>query len=368
MIYRAIGLMSGSSLDGLDIAYVHFHEKAGSWLFDVEHADCHPYPEEWIKKLQSATHLNALDYQLLHTEYGHYLGDQVNLFINKYQLHYQVQLIASHGHTIFHLPAQKMTAQIGNGAAIAARTGIPVVSDLRSLDVALGGQGAPIVPIGDKMLFNEYSYCLNIGGIANISFHAADTCISFDICPANRVLNLLAEKVSRPYDDHGQMASGGKVNEALLNMLNSLSFYNESFPKSLSNAFGNDLIFPLIMKEEPNVENALRTYSEHIAIQIKKAIDLIKEKHKPTEALPNKMLITGGGAYNDFLIQRIKHYTMSSNLELWIPDDKTVQYKEALVMALFGVLRWRQENNVKASVTGAARDSIGGALWMGQEG
>jgi anhydro-N-acetylmuramic acid kinase len=157
MIYRAIGLMSGSSLDGLDIAFVHFHENAGKWDFDIVHAECWPYAAEWINKLQSSIQLNALDYQLLHTEYGHYLGSGVNAFINKHQLHYQVQLIASHGHTTFHVP-QKMTAQLGDGAAIAAETGIPVISELRALDVALGGQGAPIVPIGDKLLFGEFDY------------------------------------------------------------------------------------------------------------------------------------------------------------------------------------------------------------------
>lgn len=368
MIYRAIGLMSGSSLDGLDIAYVHFHEKAGTWIFDIEHAECHAYPEAWVKKLQSATQLNALDYQLLHTEYGHYLGDQVNAFINKYQLHYQVQLIASHGHTVFHLPAKKMTAQLGNGAAVAAGTGIPVVSDLRALDVALGGQGAPIVPIGDRMLFNDYAYCLNLGGIANISYHSANTCVSFDICPANRVLNLLASTVGKPYDEGGLMASQGNVNENLLSKLNSLSFYDEPFPKSLSNDFGNDLIFPMVLREEEKLGNALRTYTEHIAFQVEKAVELIGERLATDKEQPAKLLVTGGGAYNDFLMQQIRARLSASNIELWIPDDKTIQFKEALVMALMGILRWRQENNVLASVTGAVRDSISGALWMGQEG
>src|SRR6185312_3531166 len=170
MIYRAIGLMSGSSLDGLDIAFIHFFENAGKWSFDIVAAECHPYTPALKYSLQSATTLNALDYQLLHTDYGHYLGQQVNEFINKYQLHYQVQLIASHGHTTFHIPSKKMTAQLGDGAAIAAETGIAVVSDLRALDVALGGQGAPIVPMGDKLLFGNYDFCLNLGGIANISF------------------------------------------------------------------------------------------------------------------------------------------------------------------------------------------------------
>jgi anhydro-N-acetylmuramic acid kinase len=365
MIYRAIGLMSGSSLDGLDIAFVHFHENAGKWNFDIVHAECYPYSAEWINKLQSSIQLNALDYQLLHTEYGHYLGSGVNAFINKHQLHYQVQLIASHGHTTFHVP-QKMTAQLGDGAAIAAETGIPVISELRALDVALGGQGAPIVPIGDKLLFGEFDYCLNIGGIANISSHTADTYISFDVCAANRVLNLLVLQVGKAYDEGGQMAATGKVNHKLLDALNELSFYKEHYPKSLSNAFGNDIVYPLVVKQGCSLEDALCTYAEHIAIQIKAAVEQIKERMAENE-IPQKMLVTGGGAFNTFLTGRLKYHIKPLNIELVIPEEKTVKYKEALVMALIGVLRWREENNVLSSVTGARRNSIGGAIWMGQE-
>ena len=301
MIYRAIGLMSGSSLDGLDIAYVHFHENAGNWSFDMEHADCYPYTAEWTNKLQSAVQLNALDYQLLHTEYGHYLGEQVNAFINIHQLQYQVQLIASHGHTVFHVPGKKMTAQLGDGAAIAAQTGIPVVSDLRALDIALGGQGAPIVPIGDQLLFNAYPYCLNIGGIANISFQNGGNCISFDICPANRVLNLLAGRVGKAFDEGGQIALSGNVNKKLLTLLNSFPFYNESYPKSLSNTFGNDLVYPLVLREESVLEDALCTYTEHIAFQVNAAIGQIREKTGGAGGPAKKLLSRGGGGYKHFL-------------------------------------------------------------------
>lgn len=366
MIYRAIGLMSGSSLDGLDIAFVHFHENAGKWSFDILHAECYPYTAEWINKLQSSTQLNALDYQLLHAQYGHYLGAAVNAFINKYQLHYQVQLIASHGHTTFHVP-QKMTAQLGDGAAIAAETGIPVISELRALDVALGGQGAPVVPIGDKLLFGEFDYCLNIGGIANVSAHTAGTYISFDVCAANRVLNLLASQVGKAYDEGGQMAATGKVDSGLLHILNELPFYKEHYPKSLSNAFGNNVVYPLVSKRGCSLEDALCTYTEHIAVQIKAAIEQIKEAPAEVNGIPKRMLVTGGGAFNTFLTRRLQHHLQTLDIELLIPDEKTVKYKEALVMALIGVLRWREENNVLASVTGARRSSIGGAIWMGQE-
>ncbi|MGN6439514.1 MAG: anhydro-N-acetylmuramic acid kinase [Agriterribacter sp.] len=369
MIYRAIGLIRGSSLDGLDIAYVLFEENAGKWTFDIIAADCYKYTEEWKHKLESSVQLNALKYQLLDADYGHFIGEHANGFINKYQLQYQVQLIASHGHTTFHLPKQKLTAQLGNGAAIAAQTGLPVITDLRAMDVALGGQGAPIVPIGDKLLFGDYDFCLNVGGIANISHHSGEAYVSFDVCPANRVLNLLANEAGYEFDEDGNMARSGVLNSSLLQLLNSLDYYREDFPKSLPNSFGNDIIYPII-KEIPafSVANALHTYTMHIAEQIKNSIHAIQQKAGNGHLqAPGKMLVTGGGAFNTYLIEKLRVHMEKLNIELVVPDEKIVQYKEALIMALIGVLRWREENNSIASVTGASRGSIGGAVWMGAE-
>lgn len=367
MIYRVIGLMSGSSLDGLDLAYVHFHENAGKWSFNIIHADCNPYSNEWLNRLQSSIHLNALEYQLLHTDYGHYLGEQVNAFINKYQLHYQVQLVASHGHTTFHLPEKKMTGQLGDGAAIAAETGIPVVSDLRALDVALGGQGAPIVPIGDKLLLHENDYCLNLGGIANLSAHDAGNYVSFDICSANRILDQLVAQLGKTYDEDGKIAQSGAINTVLLDALNELPYYNADYPKSLDNNFGNEVVLPVIVSQNDNIENKLCTYVEHIAIQIKAAANQIQLKMPMESSFSKKMLVTGGGAFNNFLIARIGYHLEALGIELVIPSENIIKYKEAVVMGLIGVLRWREENNVLASVTGALRNSIGGAIWMGAE-
>lgn len=369
MVYRTIGIMSGSSLDGLDIVFTELQENAGKWSYEILKADCYTYTTEWVQKLSSAVSLNALDYQLLHTEYGHYIGREVNRFIEENQLHYKVALIASHGHTTFHIPAKRMTAQLGDGAAIAAETGLPVATDLRALDVALGGQGAPIVPIGEKLLLGDYEYFLNIGGIANISGpqskEEGSSRIAFDICPANRVLNMLANETGKEYDEEGQLAAAGSIDEKLLNELNSLSYYREPYPKSLANDFGTDVVYPLIKKSNSNTNDALRTYTEHIALQIKNAITAIH--HSPLTTHDSRILITGGGAFNHFLVERISDQLNSLNVSVVIPDEKLVKYKEALIMALIGVLRWRQEYNVLSSVTGASRDSIGGALWNGQE-
>jgi anhydro-N-acetylmuramic acid kinase len=368
MLYRAIGLMSGSSLDGLDIVFAELHENAGNWSFEIKAADCYPYSEEWKARLQDAISLNARDYLLLHTDYGHYLGKEVNRFIESNQLHYQVGLIASHGHTSFHMPSRKMTAQLGDGAAIAAETGLPVVSDLRALDLAFGGQGAPIVPIGEKLLLSDYSMLLNLGGIANISLQTDAGYIAFDICAANRVLNMIAAMVNKEYDAGGQMASMGNLHEGMLEKLNELPYYKLPYPKSLANSFGTDEVFPLIKSFGLPHNDGLRTYAEHIVQQIRKSVEkeIQNIRLKPGKS-SHQLLVTGGGAFNTFLINRLKEELSPLDIEVVIPDDNIIQYKEALVMALIGVLRWRQENNVLSSVTGAKRDSIGGAVWIGQE-
>ncbi|HEX8316186.1 MAG TPA: anhydro-N-acetylmuramic acid kinase [Flavisolibacter sp.] len=368
MTYRAIGLMSGSSLDGLDIAFIEFVHNAGNWSFEIIAADCYEYSEDWQSRLQNATLISALDYQLLHSDYGHYIGKAVNRFINEKGLHYKVALIASHGHTTFHLPQKKMTAQLGDGAAIAAETGLPVVSDLRALDVAFGGQGAPIVPIGEKYLLKDYHMYLNLGGIANISFSHPERYIAFDVCPANRVLNLFAQNEGKDYDEAGTIASGGKVHADLLQKLNSLPYYRQPYPKSLANDFGTGEVYPLIASFSLSSQDALRTMAEHIVHQIKLSVSnwQVSNNHEPQTA-NSKLLVTGGGAFNTFLLNRLSEELKELNVEVMVPDQNLIQYKEALIMAFIGVLRWRQEYNVLSSVTGAERDSIGGAVWIGQE-
>lgn len=368
MLYRAIGIMSGSSLDGLDIAFVEFTHQGGTWTYEIIAAECYAYSPEWKERLQNATSLNALDYQLLHADYGHYIGREVNRFIEENHLHYKIGLIASHGHTSFHVPGRKMTAQLGDGAAIAAETGLPVVSDLRALDVAFGGQGAPIVPVGEKLLLKEYDMYLNLGGIANISINHPDQYIAYDICPANRVLNMIAAKENKEYDAGGQMAALGNVHAGLLLKLNALDYYKQPFPKSLANSFGVDEVYPLIRSFGLTHFDELRTYVEHIVHQIQSAIGngQLANNFK-SQTSNSKLLVTGGGALNTFLIERLSAELKELDIEVVVPDEKLVQYKEAMIMAFIGVLRWRQEYNVLSSVTGAERDSIGGAVWIGQE-
>lgn len=363
MLYRVIGLMSGSSLDGLDIAYVELEELGGKWRYQLMGAECIPYSKDWQNRLSAAASASAVDFMALDNEYGRLTATLVNAFIDKNDLAYKVSLIASHGHTVFHVPGS-YSVQIGDGAAIAAGTGLPVVSNLRSMDVALGGQGAPIVPMGEKRLFGEHRFFLNIGGIANISFNGGDRYDAFDVCAANRVLNMLVNTIDLPYDENGSLAATGRINEDLLNSLNALVYYVQPYPKSLANAFGISTVFPLIQSAGLPLEDAVATYVEHIAIQVGQAAAAIMHQNGLTIS-GESMLVTGGGALNGYLISRISQHLAPLGIEVIIPDEVTIMYKEALIMGLLGVLRWREEDTVMASVTGASRSSIGGALWMG---
>ena len=363
MVYRVIGLMSGSSLDGLDIAFVEFEEKGGKWDFAVLKSKCVSYSQELEKKLSTASSLTAHEFMQLDAAYGRFIGSEVIEFINENDLGYKVSLISSHGHTVFHEPG-KFSTQLGDGASIAATTGLPVVSNLRSMDVALGGQGAPIVPLGEKLLFRDLNYFLNIGGIANISYHGNGIHNAFDVCPANRVLNMLSKQVGKKFDESGSMASEGKVDQTLLMELNRLSYYHSEFPKSLANEFGTEVVYPKIVSCGLSTSDSLATYVEHIAMQTSNAIRVF-QSNATEEQSADKVLVTGGGAFNTFLLSRIQYHLLDQRIQVEVPDPVVIEYKEAIIMALLGVLRWREEDTVLSSVTGSSRNSIGGALWMG---
>ena len=312
MIYRALGLMSGSSLDGLDLAFAEFQCEGQQWQYRIEAADCYPYTPEWRERLRLATKLNAHEYLQLHVDYGHFLGQSVNCFIQEKQLDYRVGLIASHGHTTFHDPSAKLTAQLGDGAALAAITRLPVITDLRSMDVALGGQGAPIVPIGERLLFSQYEYFLNIGGIANLSI-AIELYRAFDVCPANRVLNALAETMGHSMDEDGAIARSGMMRQELLVQLNQLDYYQRTGPKSLANEYGTEVILPLLLNAGHSIPDLLATYTEHIAWQVAASF-------KQANVQPGRLLTTGGGAFNKYLMERITDQLQPMGIEPIVPE------------------------------------------------
>jgi anhydro-N-acetylmuramic acid kinase len=347
--YNVLGLMSGTSLDGLDVAFCRFGQMASEWSYEIIVAETLPYSGQWVSRLSGLENANAPDFVRTDIEYGHLLGEMTRDFIQRHSIH--PDFIASHGQTIFHQPENRMTSQIGRGSCIAAETGLPVVSDFRSLDVALGGQGAPLVPIGDQMLFGESSWCLNIGGFANISHPSGSRRIAYDIVPANIVLNYLSEKKGMSYDKNGDLARRGIVDPTLLTLLNSLFYYRKEAPKSLGKEWVLANIHPLLSASGLSTEDQLATFCEHIAFQIGQAA---------CESCDDQILITGGGAHNSYLTGRIHHYLGPRML---IPDQLTIDFKEALIFAFLGLLRWLQKKNCLRSVTGARMDSSGGAIY-----
>jgi len=355
--------MSGTSLDGLDIAYCTFSFKKGKWTYKIEKAQTISYTKDWKSKLGNAHRLSSEKLCALDAELGKFMGKRVISFMRKNKIK-KIDLISSHGHTVFHQPEKGFTLQIGSGAAIAAATGTKTICDFRSGDVALGGQGAPLVPIGDKLLFPEYEACLNLGGIANISLavsfsfgegaRRADEAkrFAFDICPVNIVLNYLAGKKGLLYDKNGKLAAKGKVNWKLLKKLNSLAYYKNLKSKSLGREWIEKHVFVPLDKEQIDLSDKLATASEHAALQIARALNHFKIKN---------VLVTGGGAYNTDLISRISDYSPTA---IHIPDHQTIQFKEALIFAFLGVLREQGEVNCLKAVTGARRDSCGGAVYF----
>ncbi|MBU3675634.1 MAG: anhydro-N-acetylmuramic acid kinase [Chitinophagaceae bacterium] len=359
MVYHAIGTMSGSSMDGIDIAYCILEEIRGQWTYTMPHTECIPFPETWKNTLLKVNQLSGRELLRAHTAFGAWMGNEIAQFIDRHALHHKIHLVASHGHTVFHEPENKMTFQLGDGAAMATHLQLPVVSDLRNMDVALGGQGAPIVPMAERLLWPQMGAFLNIGGIANMALHRNETVIAFDVCPANRILNELANEAGIPFDAGGRLAKQGDCLNEVLNTLNQLPYYGQTGPKSLPNEMGLQEILPLLQNKRHGLNDRLRTMVEHIS-------DLISKTLEQYTIHNTEILVTGGGAFNHFLIQRMNEKIAPQHNVCIIPDTETIQYKEALAMALLGILRWREENTVLTSVTGAERASVGGALWMGQ--
>ena len=343
----SIGLMSGTSLDGLDLVYVKFNNNSYK-DFQIIHADTIPYSEKWKIILQKSIEFSADDLNDLDIKYGKFLAERVNEFIIKYSIK-NIDFISSHGHTVLHQPEKGITLQIGNGQIISKITKQKVVCDFRTQDVKLGGQGAPLVPIGDELLFPEYDYCINLGGFSNISYREKNKRIAFDICPINIVMNFYASKLGFEYDKNGDLASQGKINNQLLSKLNELDFYKKQYPKSLGLEWVQNEVYPLIDSMEKNHIHILRTLVEHIAIQISNIVDQ-----------NSSILFTGGGVFNSFLMNRIS--ILSAN-KVIITSKKIINYKEALIFSLLGLLRIENKNNCLKSVTGANKDHSSGVIF-----
>ena len=345
-IFRALGLMSGTSLDGIDLCYAKF-EKKKRWGFQIIKTETVEYSKIWKSRLEKAQHLSGRELVLLDHQHGSFLGEVSKKFILKNKITH-LDVIGSHGHTIFHSPEMGITMQIGDGRRIAHATKTKVVYDFRTMDIVLGGQGAPLTPIGDEFLFCQYDACLNLGGFSNISFKEKGRRIAFDICPVNVVLNLYSQKLGFPFDLEGQLSESGTVDERLLDELNDLPFYQKNGSKSLSMEWVDNCVIPLVDQYSLSEKDVLRTLVEHISMQISK---FLKGK--------NNVLVSGGGAKNKFLIKRLSH---RSKVFIDLPDLEIVDFKEALIFAFLAVLKDRNEVNILSSATGAMKDHSSGIV------
>lgn len=346
-----LGLMSGTSLDGLDMALCQFSSDGNKWRYSVKKCITINYNDLLKERLKNADQLKSLELVQLDRDFAAFMADNVNHFLAESEL--KPDFIASHGQTVFHQPDKGITLQIGSGAVIAARTGIPTVCDFRTTDVALGGQGAPLVPIGDKLLFNNYAACLNLGGFCNISYDYDNQRVAFDIAPCNMLLNTLALRLGKPYDKNGSSARDGFMVDALMAKLNALPYYAQIGAKSLGKEWFDTEVLPLLDVPGTITEDLLRTSVEHIAIQIGKVL---------TDNHIASVLVTGGGAKNSYLMDRIRWHAPETMVV--IPDDATVDFKEAIIFAFLGLMRLQGENNCLSAVTGAVRDNIGGAVYL----
>ncbi|TLP80566.1 anhydro-N-acetylmuramic acid kinase [Maribacter sp. ACAM166] len=354
-VYKIIGLMSGTSLDGLDLAYCHIWEKNSTWEFDIKKTKSVSYSSENLNSLKDAIDLSAEKLIELHNRYGTWLGEQALAFINDNEL--EVDYIASHGHTTHHRPEMGVTFQVGSGQHLANASGHTVINDFRTNDVALGGQGAPLVPIGDRIFFNEYDFCLNLGGISNISFEVKDKRIAYDIGLANMILNYITRKVNLDYDEDGKLARSGNVNEGMLNRLNDLKYYLLPHPKSIGYEWFLEEVVPIVEDTIDAIENLLHTSIHHICDKIAQQVKLNANHEK------QRLLVTGGGALNSFLIETLQN-KLGEATKVIIPEKIIIEFKEALVFALMGVLRAEQQTNVLSSVTGAKKDSSSGVVYL----
>lgn len=344
-----IGLMSGTSLDGLDIAYCKFL-KSTDWSFEILNERTVGYGSHLKDRLRKASSSSEAQIETLSNDFGLFMAQEVHSFVQDHQI-VKLDLISSHGHTVFHQPDKGITLQIGHVKPLFDLFQKPIVYDFRTQDVLLGGQGAPLVPIVDKLLFPEYDACLNLGGFSNISFDLEGKRIAFDVCPVNIVLNYLANQLHLEFDDKGSIASSAFVDEALLDYFNSLTYYSASFPKSLGWEWVEDNILPHLSASVLTTEVLMRTFVEHIAIQI----STIVNKHEL-----QGVLLSGGGVYNEFLVQRLSYYAPNC---FKVSSDQLIDSKEAMAFAFLGLLRFKHEINVLASVTGSVKNHSSGVVY-----
>lgn len=353
--YNIIGVMSGTSMDGLDLAHVTLEEQqTGKWGYEITAAKTISYEEKWRLRLSKLRHQNSLIFYKTDRYYGQYIGECILDFIEENGL--EADLISSHGHTVFHQPENNISVQVGDGNSIYGVTGIPTVTNFRALDVILGGEGAPLVGLADSYLFGEYDMCLNLGGFVNISSNNGSEKVAYDVSPCNIILNRIAREFDQEFDEGGAIAERGSIDYDLLTALNEIDFYAYEHPKSLGREWISSHFWPLVRKSDASKEDKMKTLVDHIAVQIGRSVDDLCGG----DAAGKRLYVTGGGAFNSTLMSHIKSHTEA---EIVVPANEVIEYKEALAFALLGILRIKNQPNILSSHTGATHDSISGSLY-----
>ena len=353
--YNIVGVMSGTSMDGLDIAHVTLEEVSeGKWSYSINASKTVNYGETWRLRLSKLRHQNSMIFHKTDRFYGQYIGENIKAFLEENGL--EADLISSHGHTVFHQPENNITVQIGDGNSIYAHTGIPTVTNFRALDVVLGGEGAPLVGIADEMMFGEFAMCLNLGGFANISADINGNRVAYDVAPCNIILNRIAREFGKEYDEDGEIAERGAIDYELLTDLNEIDFYTYEPPKSLGREWISSNFWSHVRNSVAKKEDKMKTLVDHIAQQIGNNIEDLSSG----DPSGKRVFITGGGVFNKTLISHIRTHT---DAEVVVPDDMMINYKESLAFALLGILRVQNKTNVYKVATGASENTVSGSLY-----
>jgi len=342
------GVMSGSSLDGLDIAIVHFSPNSDwqlLWSYDI------PYTPEWVSRLKNYHLLSSTEYVSLKFDFSRYIGELVGDALGDYSGN--VDYVSFHGHTLLHLPEKGITEQIGNGGVLAAILNIPTITDFRTQDVTKGGVGTPLAPLVELNLFKGHDYYLNLGGIANITkLIDAAKLMAYDVCPCNQVLNYFSNQMGKDYDEGGEIARSGTINKNLIDYLNSIPYFDQNPPKSLDNNWIMNEVIPNFPAGK--IEDTLHTFCNWVAECIANEVE---------ESKASSLMVSGGGAHNTYFMECLTSRLSSKNCELHLPSKEIIDFKEAILMSLMAYKYINGESNVLCSVTGASSDSIGGALY-----
>jgi anhydro-N-acetylmuramic acid kinase len=348
-----LGAMSGSSLDGLDLAICSFTDQS---IFTIHNSTTIELPLDLRTKLKNFSTLNAFQIADLDAYFALFSAHSIRDFTNNWIG--GISLVVSHGHTLYHNPANAVSWQIGNGGIIAAVTGIDTLCDLRVQDVALGGQGAPLAALVDLNLFKDYTGLLNLGGIANITINQSNTVYSWDISPCNQVFNHLAQKEGKEFDKGGSIARSGKILMELIHKWQENTYFSQMPPKSMDNTWVKENYIKEIDKIDQPVKILMASFAEFVAIQLSKDL-------KSLDLNPGKILVTGGGAFNAHFISRLKVHLSPLNWVVEVAEESLINYKEAMLMAYMGHRYINKKTNTISTATGAEKDLISGALYLG---